>query len=89
MRDYRDEPVLSCEEGTKEGTVKDALQEARKIMCEMESMLSDIEINLHGDKQESVLMEREPQNLLDEARCLAGFSYDILNRVRRIKNTLI
>lgn len=87
MRDYRDD--LVNEDGTKEGTVKDALQETRKIMCEMEKLLEDIEGNLHGNRQETVMTDREPQNLLDEARCIAGLSYDLLNKVRRIKETLI
>jgi hypothetical protein len=89
MRDYRDEPVLNCEDGNKEVSVKDALQEARKIMCEMDSMLSDIEANLYGKNQESVMTDRDPQNLLDEAKCIAGFSYDLMSRIKRIKDVLI
>ena len=70
-------------------SVKDALQEANKIVSDMNATLIDLEINLIGKKVDPLSPAKTPDCLAEEARLLTGMAYDCLQRVNRIKEALL
>ena len=69
-------------------SVKDALQEANKILREISTVLTDLENNVTG-KGTNTDTPKTPECLADEARFVTGMAYDCLQRVNRIKEALL
>jgi hypothetical protein len=72
----------------KRPTVKDSVQETRKILCELETVLEDISSVVIGERPEPD-KPFEPDCLLTEAKMVVGLAYDALNMAKNLKDSLL
>ena len=82
------ELTACAEEPKKDVSIKDALQEANKILNEVDAMLNDIEVNVVG-KRGAGDQATVAECLHDEAKQITGMAYECLCKVKRIKDVLI
>ena len=69
------------------GTIKTDVQETNKILADMDSILSDIEVFLNGSLGEDAA-RKDVKCLRDETRIMASVAYNCLQRIQRIKEII-
>ena len=68
-------------------TFASAIIEARKILSELNAVLSQTQENIIGEHSKEEVA-KEPKCLLDEAQSITGLAYDCLLKAKRIKDAL-
>lgn len=76
-----------CEE--KQVTVCATLQEAYKIMNETCCVLEEVESIMTGDVSPNDVPLESPNSVLDNARKIVGISYNVMQKVKKIKGVLM
>ena len=83
--------AIPCEEPVCKGiSVKDSLQESRKILHELNDVLESIIIDVMGDNSRNDSDKLvEPDCLNNEAKIITGIAYELLNKAKRIREALL
>ena len=89
MREYDctvNTPALDKEE--KKPSIKTAVQETRKILYELSTVLEEISSNVIGEHPDQD-KPFEPDCLLTESKMVTGLSYDLLMKAKDIRDALL
>lgn len=89
MLDYCARESTLCEaEEVRTRSVKNDIQETKKILMEMQSVLCEFEAIVIGQRDEGD-KPKEANCIADDARIVAGLAYSCLQRVNRIKESIV
>lgn len=77
------------DENEKRNTISGALQEANKILNEIDCILSEMEAFILGNVNNDDGTRKSAQNLHEEAMFITALSYNCLQKLSRIKEGLI
>ena len=91
MMDYcvRESTINRDEEVTREQTIKSSIQETRKILLEMHSVLGEFASIVNGDQKTDDKTQRDASSLWEESRLLTALAYENLQKLIEIKMSII
>lgn len=89
MMDYCARESTLCEaEEVRTRSIKNDIQEAKKVLMEMQAILCDFEAIVIGQRDEGD-KPKEANCICDDARIVAGLAYTCLQRVNRIRESIV
>ena len=89
MMDYCARESTLCEaEEVRTRSVKNDIQETKKILMEMQLVLCEFEAIVIGQRDEGD-KPKEANCIADDARIVTGLAYSCLQRVNRIKESIV
>lgn len=89
MMDYCTRETTVCDpEEVRTRSVKNDIQQTKKILFEMQSILCDFEAIVIGQRDEGD-KPKEANCICDDARIVAELAYTCLQRVNRIKESIV
>lgn len=91
MMDYcaRESTLNRDEEVTRDQTIKSSIQETRKVLLEMYSVLGELVSIVNGDKKTDDKIQRDASSLWEESRLLSALAYENLQKLIEIKMSII
>ena len=92
MMDYcaRESTLNRDDEVTRDQTIKSSIQETRKILLEMHSVLIAFASIVNGDqKHNEEKIQRDASSLWEESMLLAALAYENLQKLNEIKMSII
>ena len=91
MMDYcaRESTLNMDEEVARDQTIKASIQETRKILLEMHSVLIDFASIVNGDQKTDDKIQRDAKSLWEESRLLTALAYENLQKLNEIRMSII
>ena len=85
----RESTLNMDEEVTRDQTIKASIQETRKILLEMHSVLVDFASIVNGDQKTDDKIQRDAKSLWEESRLLTALAYENLQKLNEIRMSII
>lgn len=85
----RESTLNRDDEVTRDQSIKSSIQETRKILLEMHSMLTDFASIVNGDQKNDDKIQRDASSLWEESRLLTALAYENLQKLNEIKMSII
>ena len=82
------ESTICDPEEVRTRSIRNDIQEAKKVLMEMQASLGDFEAIVTGQRDEGD-KPKEANCICDDARIVAGLAYYCLQRVNRIKESIV
>ena len=91
MMDYcaRESTLNRDEEVARDQTIKSSIQETRKILLEMHSVLGEFASIVNGDQKTDDKTQRDASSLWEESRLLTALAYENLQKLNEIRMSII
>ena len=91
MMDYcvKESTLNRDDEVVRDQTIKENIQETRKTLLEMQSMLFEFASIVNGVQKNEDKIQRDASSLWDEARLLTALAYENLQKLNEIKMSII
>ena len=77
------------EEVARDQTIRASIQETRKILLEMHSVLVDFAVIVNGDQKNDDKIQRDAKSLWEESRLLTALAYENLQKLNEIRMSII